>query len=94
MSPDYAAFRLTDEAPFDAEYLLMFLKSEQGRAEIERESRAVRRRLYIDGLQRANVPLRGDKEEAWWALIGSFAAVRRHLPEPSCRPPPPACSLR
>jgi type I restriction enzyme M protein len=60
VSPDYAVFRLTEDAPFDAEYLLMFLKSEQGRAEIERESRgAVRRRLYIDGLQRGSSPHAG-----------------------------------
>ncbi|MFC7973962.1 N-6 DNA methylase [Streptomyces cinereoruber] len=81
VSPDYAVFRLTEDAPFDAEYLLMYLKSEQGRAEIERQSRgAVRRRLYIDGLQRIAVPLPGD-HEAWSALIGSFASVRRHLRE-------------
>ncbi|GAA3143380.1 hypothetical protein GCM10010466_37970 [Planomonospora alba] len=81
VSPDYAVFRLTEDAPFDAEYLLMFLKSEQGRAEIERQSRgAVRRRLYIEGLQQILVPLPGDPE-AWSALIASFAAVRRHLRE-------------
>ncbi|GAA2676708.1 N-6 DNA methylase [Streptomyces lunalinharesii] len=81
VSPDYAVFRLTEDAPFDAEYLLMYLKSEQGRAEIERQSRgAVRRRLYIDGLQRVTVPLPGDAE-AWSALISSFASVRRHLRE-------------
>ncbi|MCQ0024507.1 hypothetical protein M4914_17120 [Streptomyces somaliensis DSM 40738] len=81
VSPDYAVFRLTEDAPFDAEYLLMYLKSEQGRAEIERQSRGVvRRRLHIDGLQRITVPLPGD-HEAWSALIGSFASVRRHLRE-------------
>lgn len=81
VSPDYMLFRLTEDAPFDAEYLLMFLKSEQGRAEIERRSRgAVRRRLYIDGLKQISVPLPGDPE-AWSALIASFAAVRRHLRE-------------
>lgn len=81
VSPDYAVFRLTEDAPFDAEFLLMFLKSEQGRAEIERESRgAVRRRLYIDGLQRISVPLPADPE-AWSALIASFGAMRRHLRE-------------
>ncbi|NHA01937.1 hypothetical protein G5V59_26150 [Nocardioides sp. W3-2-3] len=54
VSPDYVVFRLTEDAPFDEEYLLMFLKSEQGRAEIERESRgAVRRRLYFDGVKKA-----------------------------------------
>ena len=54
VSPDYAVFRLTEDTPFDAEYLLMFLKSEQGRAELENQSRgAVRRRLYIDGLHRS-----------------------------------------
>lgn len=81
VSPDYAVFRLADDAPFDAEYLLMFLKSEQGRAEIVRESRgAVRRRLYFDGLQRVQVPIPGAPEE-WSALIASFASVRRHLRE-------------
>ena len=81
VSPDYAVFRLAKDAPFDAEYLLMFLKSEQGCAEIVRESRgAVRRRLYIDGLQRISVPLPGEPE-AWSALIASFAAVRRHMRE-------------
>jgi type I restriction enzyme M protein len=81
VSPDYAVFRLSDDAPFDAEYLLMYLKSEQGRAEIERQSRgAVRRRLYFDGLQRIQVPLPGAPEE-WSALIASFAAIRRHLRE-------------
>ena len=76
VSPDYVVFRLTKDAPFDAEYLLMFLKSEQGRAEIERESRgAVRRRLYIDGLQRISVPLPADPE-AWSALIAKPLSVR------------------
>ncbi len=81
VSPDYAVFRLTEDAPFDAEYLLMFLKSEQGpggnRAS---EPGAVRRRLYIDGLQRISVPLPGDPE-TWSALIASVAAMRRHLRE-------------
>jgi len=75
VSPDYAVFRLTEDAPFD----LMFLKSEQGRAEIEGESRgAVRRRLYIDGLQCISVPLPGEPE-AWSALIASIASARRHM---------------
>lgn len=81
VSPDYAVFRLTQDAPFDAEYLLMYLKSERGRSEIERRSRgAVRRRLYIDGLQRIEVPL-PDAPEEWSALIASFASVHRHLRE-------------
>jgi len=81
VSPDYTVFRLSPEAPFDNEYLLMFLKSERGQAEIVRESRgAVRRRLYIDGLKKVNVPVPGNPE-SWSALIGSFAAVRRHIRE-------------
>jgi len=81
VSPDYTVFRLSDDAPIDAEYLLMFLKSEQGRTEIERESRgAVRRRLYIEGVRKIMVPIPTDPE-SWTALIGSFASVRRHLRE-------------
>jgi len=81
VSPDYVVFRLADDTPFDEEYLLMFLKSEQGRAEIERESRgAVRRRLYFDGVKKLNVPVPGDRE-SWSALIASFASIRRHLRE-------------
>lgn len=81
VSPDYTVFRLSDDAPFDEEYLLMFLKSEQGRVEIDRESRgAVRRRLYLDGVRKIRVPIPGDRE-SWSALISSFASVRRHLRE-------------
>ncbi|NYF28106.1 N-6 DNA methylase [Microbacterium sp. JAI119] len=81
VSPDYAVFRLAEDAPFDEEFLLMFLKSEQGKAEIVRESRgAVRRRLYMDGVKKIRVPIPGDAE-SWSALIGSFASVRRHLRE-------------
>lgn len=81
VSPDYTVFRLSEDAPFDAEYLLMYLKSEQGRAEITRESRgAVRRRLYMEGVAKINIPIPCDLE-AWEALIASFAAVRRHLRE-------------
>src|SRR3546814_10044106 len=81
VSPDYVVFRLADDTPFDEEYLLMFLKSEQGRAEIERESRgAVRRRLYFDGVKKLNVPVPGDRE-SWSALIASFASIRRHRSE-------------
>ena len=81
VSPDYVVFHLADGAPFDEEYLLMFLKSEQGKAEIVRESRgAVRRRLYFEGVRKIEVPVPGDLEP-WSALIASFAAVRRHLRE-------------
>jgi len=81
VSPDYTVFRLAPDAPIDPEFLLMFLKSEQGRAEIDRESRgAVRRRLYIEGVRKIKVPIPLE-QEAWSALIGSFAAVRRHLRE-------------
>lgn len=81
VSPDYVVFALKPDAPFDSEYLLMYLKSEQGRAEIVRESRgAVRRRLYFEGVKKLRVPIPADKE-SWSALIASFAAVRRHLRE-------------
>jgi len=81
VSPDYTVFRLSSDAPIDPEYLLMFLKSEQGRAEINRESRgAVRRRLYIEGVRKIKVPVPME-QEAWSALIASFASVRRHLRE-------------
>lgn len=81
VSPDYVVFRLAPDTPFDPEYLLMYLKSEQGRAEIEKESRgAVRRRLYIEGVRKLRVPIPGDRE-SWSALIASFASVRRHLRE-------------
>ncbi|GCE76003.1 N-6 DNA methylase [Cellulomonas biazotea] len=79
VSPDYMLFRLKPGAPFDNEYLLTFLKSERGRAEIDRESRgAVRRRLYLDGAKNISVPVPGDPE-TWSALIASFQAVKRHL---------------
>lgn len=81
VSPDYVVFRLAEGAPFNEEFLLMYLKSEQGKAEIIRQSRgAVRRRLYFEGVQKINVPVPGSSE-SWTALISSFAAVRRHLRE-------------
>ncbi|WP_448751856.1 N-6 DNA methylase [Actinomyces naeslundii] len=81
VSPDYVVFRLVDGAPFDEEFLLMYLKSEQGKAEIVRESRgAVRRRLYFDGVQKINVPVPGNRD-SWTSLISSFAALRRYLRE-------------
>jgi hypothetical protein len=81
VSPDYVVFRLTDEAPFSAEYLLTYLKSEVGKAEITRRSRgAVRRRLYYENLERVEVPVPSDPE-AWEAVLQGLASARRHLRE-------------
>ena len=81
VSPDYVVFRLSDEAPFSDEYLLTFLKSELGRAEITLRSRgAVRRRLYYENLGRVEVPV-PTNPEAWQAVLQGLASLRRHLRE-------------
>jgi len=81
VSPDYIVFRPTDDAPFSADYLLTFLKSEIGLAEITRRSRgAVRRRLYYENLEQVLIPV--PKElEAWEAVLSALASARRHLRE-------------
>jgi type I restriction enzyme M protein len=81
VSPEYVVFRLTETAPFDAEYLLTFLKSESGKDEITRRSRgAVRRRLYYENLQEVETPVPVDPD-AWEAVLGGMASARRHLRE-------------
>ena len=81
VSPDYVVFRLTDDAPFSAEYLLTYLKSEIGLAEITRRSRgAVRRRLYYENLEQVLVPV-PTEPEAWEAVLSGLASARRHLRE-------------
>ena len=81
VSPDYVVFRLTDDAPFSDEFLLTFLKSEIGKAEITRRSRgAVRRRLYYDNLEEVEVPVPSDPD-AWEAVLQGLAGARRHLRE-------------
>jgi hypothetical protein len=79
VSPDYVVFRLTGDAPFDSEFLLLYLKSARGQREIDVHSRgAVRRRLYFADLAQIEIPVPQNAEK-WQALIASFAAVRRHL---------------
>jgi type I restriction enzyme M protein len=74
-------FRLTEAAPFSDEFLLTFLKSEIGKAEITRRSRgAVRRRLYYENLEEVEVPVPTDPE-AWEAVLQGLAGARRHLRE-------------
>lgn len=81
VSPDYVVFRLTDDAPFSHEYLLTYLKSEVGLAEITRRSRgAVRRRLYYENLGQVLVPVPTELE-AWEAVLSALASARRHLRE-------------
>lgn len=81
VSPEYVVFRLTDDAPFSAEYLLTFLKSDLGKAEITLRSHgAVRRRLYYEDLERVEVPVPADPE-AWEAVLLGMASARRHLRE-------------
>ena len=81
VSPDYVVFRLTGDAPFSNDFLLTFLKSESGKAEIARRSRgAVRRRLYYDNLEEVKVPV-PTEPEAWEAVLLGLAAARRHLRE-------------
>jgi type I restriction enzyme M protein len=79
VSPDYVVFRLKDTAPFSAEYLLTFMKSANGKAEITRRSRgAVRRRLYYENLEEVHVPIPADPE-AWEAVLQGLASARRHV---------------
>lgn len=79
VSPDYVVFRLAEDAPFDEEYLLTYLKSEIGKNEITRRSRgAVRRRLYYVNLEQVEIPVPVDKE-AWAAVLGGMASARRHM---------------
>lgn len=81
VSPDYIVFRLTGEAPFSAEYLLTYMKSEIGKAEVARRSRgAVRRRLYYENLEQVEVPVPADAE-AWETVLRGLASARRHLRE-------------
>ena len=81
VSPDYVVFRLTNDAPFSDEYLLTFLKSELGRAEITLRSRgAVRRRLYYEDLERVEISVPADPE-AWEAVLQGMASTRQHLRE-------------
>jgi type I restriction enzyme M protein len=81
VSPDYVVFRLTDEAPFSDQFLLTFLKSEIGKAEITRRSRgAVRRRLYYENLEAVEVPVPADAN-AWESVLQGLAGMRRHLRE-------------
>jgi type I restriction enzyme M protein len=57
VSPDYIVFRLTTDAPFDAEYLLRFLKSRIGRFEASRHSHgSIRRRLRYGDLGQIVIP--------------------------------------
>ena len=79
MSPDYVVFRLQTDAPIAANFLLLYLKSPQGLAAIERASRgAVRRRLYYRDLCGLDVPVPADPEQ-WLTLIDGLASLRRHL---------------
>lgn len=81
VSPDYVVFRLTADAPFSEQFLLTFLKSEIGKAEITRRSRgAVRRRLYYENLEEVEVPVPADPD-AWDAVLQGLAGMRRHLRE-------------
>lgn len=81
VSPDYVVFRLRPEAPIAAGYLLLYLKSPQGLAAIERASRgAVRRRLYYRDLCGLEVPVPADPEQ-WTTLIDGLVSLRRHLLE-------------
>lgn len=76
VSPDYVAFRLIENAPFTAEYLLTFLKSAGGKAEIARQSRgAVRRRLYFDDLLKVSVPV-PESPDDWEAVVASMNSLR------------------
>jgi type I restriction enzyme M protein len=78
-SPDYVVFRLRDDAPFGREYLLRFLKSPAGRAEIDRHTEgSVRARLYYENLCDVEVPVPADPER-WEALLRSIEALRRYL---------------
>ena len=81
VSPDYVVFRLSDDAPFDSEYLLLYMKSARGQREIVKNSHgAVRRRLYYSDVGAIEVPVPRSAER-WQALIASFASIRRHLRE-------------
>jgi type I restriction enzyme M protein len=78
VSPDYIVFRLSDSAPFSADFLLSYLKSESGKEEISRQSRgAVRRRLYYENLESVRVPFPKNPDD-WEAAISGMAALRAH----------------
>lgn len=77
VSPDYVVFRLASDAPFTSDYLLTYLKSAAGKAEIVRCSRgAVRRRLYYEDLETVMAPVPAKPEE-WEAAVHGMASVRR-----------------
>ena len=58
VSPAYVVFRLAVGAPFDAGYLLDFLKCEFGKVQIDQHSHgSVRRRLHYKDLEQILVPV-------------------------------------
>lgn len=58
VSPAYVVFRLKAGAPFSAEHLLSFLKSKEGRCEIDQRSHgSLRRRLRYKDLEEIMLPV-------------------------------------
>lgn len=81
VSPDYVVFGLAEDAPFSAEFLLTFLKSPLGQAEIDRRSRgAVRRRLYFEDLLQVRMPIPTSGED-WETVLAAMNLLRRQTRE-------------
>jgi type I restriction enzyme M protein len=76
-SPEYVVFRLADDAPISAEYLLFFLKSTAGSTEINRHVQgSVRARLYLDNLRQVEVPVPVEPAQ-WNELLAAVNEVAR-----------------
>jgi type I restriction enzyme M protein len=78
-SPDYVVFRLRDDAPISAEYVLLYLQSLHGRHQIERNTQgSVRSRLYFANLCKVRIPIPA-KPEAWES-VGAASRILVLLP--------------
>lgn len=76
-SPEYVVFRLDEDAPISSEYLLFFLKSGAGSAEINRHVQgSVRARLYFDNLRSVEVPVPAEPTQ-WNELLTAVHEVGR-----------------
>jgi hypothetical protein len=85
VSPEYVVFRLREDSPFSADYLLFYLTSQAGRDEINRHVRGgVRARLYYASLRNVEVPV---PVESWqWDEFLETMAVLRGVASKSVGP--------
>lgn len=76
VSPEYVVFRLNEDAPFSADYLLFFMTSQAGLDEINRHVQGgVRARLYYANLCRVEVPVPADPSQ-WDEFLHAMVELR------------------